>query len=129
MNTRIKATSFDLTPAISQHVDKRMDKVSKLVESDPTVVCDIELGRTTEHHAKGPVFRAEIHLVGAGKNLYAAKEAEDLYSAIDEVQSEIIRELTSASKKRLSYLRRGGARVKGMVKGLWPWKGNATDNS
>lgn len=122
MNINIKTTGVTLSPAISDYVAKRLKKVAKIAGRDPSVVCDIELGRTTEHHQKGNIFRAEIHIVGAGKNAYASAEEDDLYSAIDKVRDEILRELKSGKGKRISLIRRSGARVKNMIKGLWPWR-------
>jgi len=122
MNINIKTTAFAMTDAISDYVAKRLEKVTKLIGEDPSVQCDVELARTTSHHNKGDIFKAEIHIVGAGKNLYASSEKEDLYSAIDDVQNEIIRELTTDKEKKLSMVRKGGARMKSMMKGLWPWK-------
>lgn len=122
MATHIKTTGISLTPAISEYVTKRVDKVLALMNGDPTLKCDIELGKTTSHHHKGDIFKAEIHIIAAGKNLYAANEAADLYAAIDAVRDEILGEIRSDKGKRISLVRRSGARVKDMVKGLWPWK-------
>lgn len=120
MNIHIKGAPI-LTPSISEYVDRRLEKIAALVGSDESVQCDVELSRTTEHHHKGDIFRAEIHIVGSGKDLYAAAEREDLYAAIDEVRDEILRELKGNKAKRQSFVRRGGAQVKAMMKGLWPW--------
>ena len=122
MNINIKTTQITSTPAISEYVNKRLEKIGKIIGDDPSVQCDIELARTTSHHNKGDIFKAEIHIVGAGKNLYASAEKEDLYTAIDIVQNDIMRELTAHKEKQISMVRRGGARVKGIMKGLWPWK-------
>ena len=121
MNINIKTTDITLTPAISDYIDKRIEKIAKLVEADPSVKCDIEVGRTSGHHAKGDIFKAEIHIVGAHKNAYASAERTDLYSAIDNVRDDIVRTLTGAKDKYTSRIRRGGAAGKGMMKGLWPW--------
>lgn len=120
MNTNIKATNITLTPAISDYVDKHMAKVAKLVAGDSTVQCDIELARITGHQ-KGDIFKAEIHIVAAGKNVYASSEKEDLYTAVDDARNEIVRELNSHKQKKISLVRRSGIRVKAMMKGLWPW--------
>ena len=122
MNIRIKATAFELTPAISDYADKRLDKISKFLGSDPTAQCDVELGRTTNHHHKGDIFRAEIHITAAGRDLYASAEKADLYSAIDDAHDEILHSLKLNKEKRQSRMRRGGARVKEMVKGMWNWR-------
>ena len=122
MNINIKTTAISLTPAISEYVSKRLEKIGKLLANDAPVQCDVELGRTTEHHNKGNIFRAEIHIVAAGKNLYASSEKDDLYVAIDAVKDDILSELKAGKGKKISLIRRSGARVKNMMKGLWPWK-------
>ncbi|OHA16811.1 MAG: ribosomal subunit interface protein [Candidatus Taylorbacteria bacterium RIFCSPHIGHO2_02_FULL_45_28] len=125
MNTHIKTTNIALTDAISDYVNKRLLKIEKLTNGDSSAQCDVELARTTTHHNKGEVFRAEIHLVGAaGLNIYTSIEREDLYTAIDEVRDAVIREFTGNRKKKMSRIRRGGARIKEMVKGMWPWRRN-----
>lgn len=122
MNTNIKSTNVALSTAITDYADKRFKKIAKLLDYDPSTQCDIELARTTAHHQKGEIFKAEIHIVGAGKNLYAVSERADLYAAIDAVRDEITRGLKDQKEKRISFIRRGGAKVKAMLKGLWPWK-------
>lgn len=124
MNIHIKTTNITLTDAISDYVNKRLDKIEKLTGGDPSIQCDVELARTTGHHHKGEIFRAEIHLVGAaGLNIYTSVEREDLYAAVDEVRDAVLREWNSGRKKHASRIRRGGARIKEMLKGIWPGKG------
>jgi ribosomal subunit interface protein len=122
MNINIKTTNITLTPAISDYTNKRLEKISSFLETDPAAICDVELARTTSHHNKGDIFKAEIHITGSAKNYFASSEMPDLYSAIDLVKDEILRELHVGKGKRISLIRRSGARVKNMVKGLWPFK-------
>ena len=121
LNIKIKTTGISLTDSISKYAEKRLANVSKILGGDPSFICDLELGKTSAHHQKGDIFRDEIHIVGKGKDLYASAEDKDLYTAIDVMRDEILRELKASKGKRLSFIRRGGARVKSMVKGLWPW--------
>lgn len=122
MNTNIKTTNIALTQAIADFTNVRMNKIEKLLSTDPAIQCDIELAKTTDHHNKGDIFRAEIHIVGKNKNVYASAEKIDLYTAIDEVVDQIVREIKSGKQKRMAFVRRGGAKMKAMMKGLWPWK-------
>jgi ribosomal subunit interface protein len=122
MNTRIKATNVSITPAISEYADKRLEKISKLLANDPSAICDVELARTSEHHNKGDVFKVDIHVVAKGIDAYASVEHEDLYTAITDSRDEILAELRGNKGKRVSLIRRSGARVKAMVKGIWPFK-------
>jgi ribosomal subunit interface protein len=121
MNIRIKATNVTLSPAISDSITKRLGRLTKLVAHDPSAQCDIELAKTTNHHQKGDIFKAEIHLIGEGIDAYASVEHEDLSIAVTDARDEVLRELNVGRGKRLSYIRRGGAQVKAMVKGLMPW--------
>jgi ribosomal subunit interface protein len=122
MNTNIKTTNITLSPAISGYVAKRLEKIERIARNDPTVKCDVELGKTTDHHQKGDIFRAEIHIVGKDLNAYASSEENDLFTAIDSVRDEILQELRSKKGKKLSLIRRSGTRVKNILKGLWSWR-------
>ncbi len=115
----IKTTALDLTPAISDYLDKRFDAINKFFVNDSTAQIDVELARTTNHHKNGDIFRAEVHIVGKGVNTYASSEKEDLYMAIDAVRDEILRTVKSSNEKHRSLVRRGGAKIKNIIKGLW----------
>ncbi len=112
-----------VTDAINDYVNKRCESLQKFTANDPTVFVVVEIGRTTEHHKHGDIFRAEIHITGknVGKNgdVYVSAEREDLYAAIDAVRDEALRELASAKSKRTTLVRRGGAKVKNMIKGFF----------
>ncbi len=119
MNINIKTTVLDLTPAISEYVEKRFEAIQKFFVDDSTAQFDIELAKTTNHHKNGDIFRAEIHIVAKGVNTYASAEKEDLYMAIDTVRDEVLRKVKSSNEKQRSLVRRGGARIKNIIKGLW----------
>jgi ribosomal subunit interface protein len=122
MNINIKTSSISLTPSISDYVDKRLQTIKSFFQNDSTAICDVELARTTFHHKSGDIFRAEIHIVAKDKNLYASNEQDDLYKAIDMVRDEMLREIKTTKSKDQSMLRRGGARIKDMIRGIWKGK-------
>lgn len=119
MNIRITAPTIGLTPAISDYTEKHLETIKKFLADDPAAQCDVELAKTTNHHKHGDIFKAEIHIVAKGENIYASVEREDLYAAIDEVRDEVVRKLKSGKDKRRSLVRRGGAQVKDFIKGFW----------
>ncbi len=118
MHINIKTTTISLTPAISDYVEKHLGSIEKFLENDPSVKFDLELGKTTNHHKRGDIFRAEIHIVAKDQNIYTSVEKEDLYVAIDLVRDEVLRKLKSIKDKKQSLVRKGGARVKNIIKGL-----------
>ena len=120
MNTQIKTTGgFPMTAAISDYIEKRVATLERFLESDPTTMVHVELAKTTAHHKHGDIFRAEIRISGKVHNIYVASEKADLYAAIDDVREQAHRKLAESKEKRISFVRRGGARVKNIIKGFW----------
>lgn len=119
MNISIKATNMVLTTAIEEYASKKFDTFKKFIDpADESVHMAVELGKTTNHHKHGDIFFAEINLHIKGKDLYARTERDDLYTAIDDVRQEVQRELKSVKTKRIDLIRRGGAKVKAIIKGF-----------
>jgi len=116
MRINIKATGIELTSAISDYVNKKISYLEKYLTSD--VVAQVEVGKTTEHHKAGNVFKAEVHVIGGGLDLYAVSEKEDLYAAIDTVKDEIIHTLMHTKTRRETLARRGAQAIKKMIRGI-----------
>jgi len=120
MRINTKGTNISLTPAIVDYLNKKLATVEKYINSHQDVaMLDVEVGRTTQHHKSGDIFRAEINLKLKGDSLRAVREAEDLYAAIDQVKDEIVDLLTTHADKRRTLLRRGAAKIKNILKGLY----------
>jgi ribosomal subunit interface protein len=118
MKINIKATGITLTPSISEYAEKKTLMLQKFFKTEDEVLINIEVGKTTRHHKSGDVFRAEIQIVTGGQTHYAVVETNDLYAAIDEVKDEIAYKLSGEKKKTLHLLRRGGAKIKRILKGF-----------
>jgi putative sigma-54 modulation protein len=123
MKIQIKGTNFPLTLAISDYIEKRLEGAMKFFNDDPSATVTVEVGKTSGHHKHGDIFRAEIHAVMSHSDVFVAAEKEDLYAAIDAVRDEFVHRLSSDKGKKMSRMRRGGAQIKSMLKGLWPGKG------
>ena len=124
MNINIQTTAITLTPDISSYTEKRMEAVKQYFKYDSTAHSTLELGKTTSHHKHGDIFRAEIHITAKDKDLYASAEESDLYRAIDMIRDEILREIRTSKSKKISLVRRGGAKIKDMIKGFIPGRKN-----
>ena len=119
MRTNIKATNFELNDSIRDYLDKRLSALNKFIDDvDDSAMCYVEVGKTTEHHRSGDIFRAEINLHIGGSVYRGEHECTDLYSAIDKVKDEVVIELKKSKIKRSSFMRRGGRRLKEMMKGM-----------
>ena len=118
MKINIKATNISLTPAISEYIEKKINTLNKFYKEDEEIIINVEVGKTTEHHKSGDIFRAEIHIRSRGNEYYASAETEDLYATIDQVKNNIVRELTSTRKRAMRLIRKGGSGIKNILRGV-----------
>src|SRR3989344_7978909 len=118
MKLNIKASGIELTPAISAYVDKKLRSLEKYFGNSEDTVVQAEVGKSTQHHKSGNVFRAEVHVSGPGLDLYAVSEQTDLYAAIDVVKDEVSEKLSHIKGKREALTRRGARLIKDMMKGM-----------
>ncbi len=122
MKINIKATSMAVTPAIANYVEKKISAIEKYLpapDQDDDVVAQVEVGKSTQHHKAGNIFRAEAHITGRGLDLYAVSEMDDLYAAIDMVKDEITQNALQSKEKRETLTRKGARMMKNMMKGLF----------
>lgn len=117
MKINIKATGIELTPAIYDYVNKKISAIEKFA-SNIDAVAQVEVGKSTEHHKSGNIFKAEVHIIGGGLDLYAVSEKTDLYAAIDVVKDEVVQELMHTKTKKETLARRGAQAIKNMMKGI-----------
>ena len=123
MNIKIRATNFDITPAIESYVTSKISSLGKFLGQGGDILCEIEIGRTTHHHKSGDIFRAEVNIRKPGaKQIFAFAEEVDLYTAVDVVRDELEREIVSDKDKRNTLFRRGSAKIKNLLKRITPNK-------
>ncbi len=117
MQIKIKATGIILNPDIEKYLEKRLESLGKITDfSNSAVLAEVELGRTTSHHQSGDIFRAELNLTMDGRHFRTEAEKDDLNSAIDEMKDEMADALRSFKGKKISLFRRGGARIKQLLR-------------
>ena len=96
MKINIKATNLELTPSIIQYVNDKINSVDKFLkkfEERTEIEIFVEIARTTRHHHKGDVFRAEANMQLPGKILRADHEDWDIRVAIDKVKDKLQQEV------------------------------------
>lgn len=108
MQLDIKTKDMELTDAIRAHIETKMATLdAKIARFGTSVTAEVEVGRTTSHHHKGEVFRAEIHVRLPGNAIYAESTGEDLYAAVNEAVKEADRQIVDY-KEKLQGSHRGG---------------------
>ncbi len=88
MKINTKYTNLDSTLAIQTYIADAISDLEKYLErmdKEGSVIAHVELGRTTNHHKKGDVYRAECNLEMGGKRLRAEFEGSDPRVCIDNI--------------------------------------------
>ena len=113
---KIKTTGIDLTPAIEGYVREKINMLEKFFEyyakESGELIFEVEIGKTTLHHRRGDIFRAEINFNADSAHLRSEAVKDELYAALDEAKDEMSRELRKNKNKHLAFIKRGGATLK-----------------
>lgn len=120
MKIVIKATNLELNRELRDYIEEKigsLEKFAKIFQSKkyynhfftkgkPRVEVWVEIGKTTLHHQKGDIFRAEAQMRLPGKSIRAESEREDLKLAITEIKDELQRELKQYKGKAEAITKR-----------------------
>src|SRR3989344_3271804 len=121
MITNIRYTNIIKTEAVEDYILKKLEALNKfkaiIGNEENSVIANVEVGRIGKHHLKGDVFRAEINLSVKGKMFRAVSEKDDLYASIDEMQSEVVREVRKTKNRQSSLIKKGNRKVKDFLRG------------
>lgn len=101
MKINIKSTKIELTDAIKNYVQEKMDMLEKNLGSIKVLNCDVEVGMTSNHHNKGEIYRTEVNLNLPGELLRVEKTEEDLYRSIDNVKDHLTMAIKKYKEKRV----------------------------
>ena len=106
MRTMIHAKNIELTPALNDWIETKLQTLAKLFKpKDQLAEVRVEVGRQSLHHQKGPVYYAEINLKIGSQLLRGVSEHVDLRTAIDFVRDEIERQVKKFKSKRRDVAR------------------------
>lgn len=105
MRIQIKATGFKLTPGLRSLTEEKLlypleKKIGNELSSDH--VLNVELGKVTNHHEEGKIWKCEanLDLPKRQRTLYANALCESLEEAIDSAKDQIERKVGDYKNKR-----------------------------
>lgn len=107
---------MDISGAVEDYATRKIQSLEKLV--DPQAKIEVELGKTTNHHRSGEVYKAEFNVTSAGVYSRAVAEEEDVYIAIDRARDELDSILSSKKDKKRTLWKKGSLRIKEFIRGL-----------
>jgi putative sigma-54 modulation protein len=95
MQISISGQHMDLTPALREHVEEKLDKISRHFDnmSNTHVVLQVEKNR----------HKAEANVTARGIQFHATAEADDMYAAIDSMTSKLDRQVLKHKEKISSH--------------------------
>jgi ribosomal subunit interface protein len=97
--------------ALTDLVEQKMQSLTKFLKESQSITCDVEFEKTAPHKA-GPVHRVEVNLMVDG-TLFRAESTDDSFEvAIDEVRSELDKELRRAKDKQIKLDKDAGRAAK-----------------
>jgi len=119
MEIQFKGTNYELPAHISRLAQKKISTLRKYIgKLDETAQAYVELGKETEAHASGRIWRAEINFDLDGVRFRAVALEESIEVAINKAVNELAAEVRSAQKRKQDLARRGGATIKSFLRGF-----------
>lgn len=89
MNINIKSTRLELTDAIRNYFQDKMDMLDKYLGDLEVINCDVEIEKAVGGQHKGQIYRAEVNIQVPREILRVEKVEKDLYKAIDKVKDHL----------------------------------------
>lgn len=114
MQINIRTKDLEATEELKQYVEEKIGELDRFInvnegdfpEGKATVQNHIEIEKTTQHHKKGPYYRAEATVSLPGKEIWVDARGEDWKEAVDELKDELKRELKKYKGKSRAVSRR-----------------------
>lgn len=97
--TNTVAKNLEMTEAIRAYVEEKLMSLEKMCERYSPCDVAVEVGKTSEHHNKGEIYRAEANMTIPGGLLRAESTKDDLYAAIDDVKDQLKRQLVDRKER------------------------------
>lgn len=112
---QFKATNTQLDPMLTTLVEQKFESLAKFIGDETDVQCEVEFEKETGHQS-GNIFRVEANLFLSGKLYRAEASEENFEKAIDEVRSELDKELRRSRNKKETLFKKGGRKIKEMLR-------------
>lgn len=96
MNILISGQHLDLTPAIRNHVESKLERITRHFDQVIDIAVILGVDSPSEKERR---HRAEVNLRVKGEVLHAESRAEDLYAAIDVLVEKLDRQVLKYKDK------------------------------
>ena len=119
MNITFKGTNYDISSDIESLCREKMEVVGRTLGSDKDkALIEVELALVEERKNDNAVYRAEANVSFDGKFYRGESTRRSMQNAIDDVKTELAKEIRRDRDKDRSLMKRGGRAVKSLVRGF-----------
>lgn len=117
MQIHFKGTNYELPANISALAKRKVDGLTKYLGKDKeNARAYVDLGKETEAHQNGNIWRADINFDVDGNRFYAKAVEDSIEKAIDVAVRELGSELRTARKRQQSLVKKGGSIIKSLMR-------------
>ena len=105
---------MDITDALRNRVIQEFARLEKIL--DPNVRIMVEIGKTTNHHKQGEIYKAEAKIVEPKAEYFANIITENLYVSIDTLADELFEQVTKSKSRHRVLMRKGQSIIKKLLR-------------
>ncbi len=117
MHIDISSQNVELETKEIAHIEAKINKLKRYFPStDTSTNASIVVIKTTNHHNKGDIYKAEIRLHSAGKEYYSEATTSDVRKAVDKAFQTMESEIKSVSGKQNALFKRGAKKIKEILR-------------
>jgi ribosomal subunit interface protein len=114
-NITFKHTNSDTDASIRPLVEQKLAGLEKYIGNETDVRTEVEFEKVASHRS-GAICRVEVNIF-VGGDVYRSETVQETFeAALDIVKDELDQEMRRAHKKRNSLIRRGGRKLKEMIR-------------
>lgn len=116
MQLNIKGTNLEVTPSVHEYVSKKIEDIAHFFSDHlEQATVFVEIARTTLHHNKGDVFRAEITIKVGGEPIRTEATAGEWHAAFDLAKEEMGMKVAKFKNKKDTLYKKGVRALKNLM--------------
>lgn len=122
MNINYKTKNIVLDEEVKNYLEEKIggliEKYLLKLDEKENIQVDCEVARET-HHQKGNVYYVEVNMELPGRILRVAKYHSDIKSGIDEVESDLKRQIKKYREINKAKTRKDWLKLKNLIRGIF----------
>lgn len=95
MNLKVTGINIDITPALREYVEKKLDRIVRHVDNAISTSVTLSVDKLQQ--------KAEVDLHLAGKSIHTESVENDMYAAIDTLMDKLDRMVLKHKEKRADH--------------------------